>query len=611
MTDIARLVVKMEAENAQLLKKVDQTGKRLARWEKSTTRSVDNVKKAFIALGGAVVLKRLITNVTNTIVEFERLRTTLVSVTGSVKNSEVAFARLKEMTAKTPFQLTEITEGFIKLKSFGLDPLDGTYQALIDQSAMLGGDQQTLNGIILAVGQAWAKQKLQGEEILQLIERGVPVWSMLEKALGKNTKEIQKLSEQGKLGRKEIKLLIDEIARTSTGAAERQMDTLGGAFSNLGDASANLADALGEAGLTKVLKGLTAGLNNAATGVTDLVNQLNGRISVDQIDRSIGAISNKMTDLIKQNSYFYERGMKIPPGTIQQLEYLRTELKSLEAQRAALIEQQGIPPESQDGGEGGGEDPISEKIKNDLERLQQSLMTADQLEQSRYERSLEQLRTFRENKAITQEELDALELQLEQQHKDNLTNIEIDYWERIKNAREKSMTELERFSQKSWKSQTNTILGQMAAMTAGVAQGNKLMFNINKAAAASQAILNMHEAVSSAYKWGTVWGGPAGGAAMAAIAAGAQVARIASILGTSFGGGSAAPSVAGTGGGATTVNTVDVTGAATSAPQVSTLTVNLGDFDVAALPETTLRTLLTQIEDARTDMGDATQVIYV
>ena len=74
-----------------------------------------------------------------------------------------------------------------------------------------------------ASGQAWAEQKLQGEEILQLVEPGVPIWSLLEKVTGKNTQELQKLSSAGKLGRDTIKLLTQEIGKSSEGAAAANM----------------------------------------------------------------------------------------------------------------------------------------------------------------------------------------------------------------------------------------------------------------------------------------------------------------------------------------------------------------------------------------------------
>ncbi|MNC70662.1 hypothetical protein D3C75_1214970 [compost metagenome] len=69
---------------------------------------------------------------------------------------------------------------FVRLKAFGIDPMNGAMQGMVDQAFKLGGGFEEVQGISLALGQAWAKQKLQGEESLQLIERGVPVWQLLE-----------------------------------------------------------------------------------------------------------------------------------------------------------------------------------------------------------------------------------------------------------------------------------------------------------------------------------------------------------------------------------------------------------------------------------------------
>ncbi|MEG6624265.1 tape measure protein, partial [Pseudomonas aeruginosa] len=83
------------------------------------------------------------------------------------------------------------------LKAYGLDPMDGSLKAIEDQSEKLGGGMERLEGITTAVGQAWAKQKLQTEEILQLVERGVPVWDMLAKVTGKNAAQLQDLASKG------------------------------------------------------------------------------------------------------------------------------------------------------------------------------------------------------------------------------------------------------------------------------------------------------------------------------------------------------------------------------------------------------------------------------
>lgn len=167
--------------------------------------------------------------------KFEKLDIQLAGVMGSIAAGEQASAWIKDFAKNTPLQLDQVTETFVRLKNFGLDPMDGIMQSIIDQSEKLGGGYERVQGISLALGQAWAKQKLQGEEILQLIERGVPVWQLLENVTGKNTAQLQKLSEAGKLGRDVMKQLIDEIGRSAEGQAQKGMGTLSGLISNAKD----------------------------------------------------------------------------------------------------------------------------------------------------------------------------------------------------------------------------------------------------------------------------------------------------------------------------------------------------------------------------------------
>ncbi len=165
----------------------------------------------------------------------ERLSVQLKAVMGSISGGEQATSWIQNFAKNTPLQLDEVTQVFVRLKAFGLDPMDGSMQGVVDQAYKLGGGFEEVQGVSLALGQAWAKQKLQGEEILQLIERGVPVWEMLEKVTGKNTQELQKLSEAGQLGRDVIRGLMNEMAQESAGAAAENMSLLSGLISNARD----------------------------------------------------------------------------------------------------------------------------------------------------------------------------------------------------------------------------------------------------------------------------------------------------------------------------------------------------------------------------------------
>lgn len=191
----------------------------------------------------------------------ERLDVQLKAVMGSIAGGKEASAWIQDFAKNTPLQLSEVTQVFVRLKAFGIDPMNGAMQGIVDQAYKLGGGFEEVQGISLALGQAWAKQKLQGEEILQLIERGVPVWQLLEQVTGKNTAELQKLSEAGKLGRDTISALMNEIAAQSSGAAANNMSLLSGLISNAQDNLAKFYRMVAENGALTWLKSQLASLN--------------------------------------------------------------------------------------------------------------------------------------------------------------------------------------------------------------------------------------------------------------------------------------------------------------------------------------------------------------
>ncbi|WP_434340185.1 tape measure protein [Motilimonas cestriensis] len=226
---------------------------------------LNQITLGLIAAGAAYIgidtLKNSVLDLLNTGGRFEKLDTQMKSLMGSIEAGERATQWVQDFAKNTPYQLDGVTAAFVKMKAFGLDPMDGSMQAIADQVAKLGGDQEMLEGTVLAVGQAWAKQKLQGEEILQLIERGIPVWDLLEKATGKNTLELQKMSSAGQLGRKEIKLLMDEMAKGAAGSAIAMMDTWNGLASNLQDNIDKLKNTVAKAGLLDYFKAELSQLN--------------------------------------------------------------------------------------------------------------------------------------------------------------------------------------------------------------------------------------------------------------------------------------------------------------------------------------------------------------
>lgn len=121
-----------------------------------------------------------------------------------------------------------------------------------------------------------------------------------------------------------------------------------------------------------------------------------------------------------------------------------------------------------------------------------------------------------------------------------------------------------KMTQWHWSQQTKTIFGELEQTTRGVAQHNKTMFEINKVAGIANAVVNTAEGVTKTL---AKYPGPIG-IALAAVHAAAGIAQINAIRSTQFGGGGgAAPSVSGSGGGLPAEQGPDTNQAAPNAGQ--------------------------------------------
>lgn len=224
-------------------KKSDKAMAMLNQSVRAASRGIDSLgNRTIVGLGAAgFAFERTFIK---TAANFETLAASMQSIMGSESGAASALGWIEDFTQSTPYALDEVTQSFIRLKAYGLDPMDGTMQAIADQASKMGGSAEQVEGIATALGQAWTKGKLQAEEMNQMLERGVPVYEYLQKAskdLGKNfgkgfsTAQIQDMASKGQLTRSAIQDLIRVMGEETKGSAELQMKTWNGMISNMGD----------------------------------------------------------------------------------------------------------------------------------------------------------------------------------------------------------------------------------------------------------------------------------------------------------------------------------------------------------------------------------------
>lgn len=247
-----------------------------------------------LAIAGAGLIYLFKRQFIDTADQFERLNISLEAIEGSAEKAKDAMTFLKKLTLNTPFQLQDIAQVYRTMRGYGMDPTNGSLQAIIDQVAKLGGSGEDLLGIAIQLGQAFGKQKLLAQDMRPLIERGVPVWQLLQHAaerMGKKIpiKELQKMGEEGKLGLGAWKALVEQMGIESEGAAQKMMVSWSGMFSNLKDRWTFFKIAVMNSGpfdnLKKKLQGILETIDRmAADGSLDALAELWGQKISDGIE---------------------------------------------------------------------------------------------------------------------------------------------------------------------------------------------------------------------------------------------------------------------------------------------------------------------------------------
>ncbi len=109
-------------------------------------------------------------------------------------------------------------------------------QALVDFAAATGLSNDKLRDLGVALGQVKGAGKLQGQEVLQFVNAGLPIYGILSKATGKSVAELKKLQEQGKLTADiVIPAVLSSLEQNFGGAAGRLSETFSGLVSSIGD----------------------------------------------------------------------------------------------------------------------------------------------------------------------------------------------------------------------------------------------------------------------------------------------------------------------------------------------------------------------------------------
>lgn len=209
--------------------------------------------------------------------EMERMRVMLRGLNKDKANPGKAAAEdmqyIVDMAQNAPFAMQALTDSFVKFRSAGLDPTDGSLKALVDSVARFGGDSELLKRAAVAVQQMSGKGVVSMEELRQQLGEAVPnAMKAMADAAGITMGELTKAVSSGTVEAKQaLSLMFVGLRAENENAAKDMMQTYTGALAQLQTSFTLFADRVGQTGyldsLSKGMKEL-ASIMNSAEGIS-------------------------------------------------------------------------------------------------------------------------------------------------------------------------------------------------------------------------------------------------------------------------------------------------------------------------------------------------------
>ena len=224
MASLGDLVVKIGADTRGLNKQLGKVQREFRSMTGNITQLGQNLTRSLtvpLAAMGAAAVKSA--------ADLETLETSFISLTGGAEQARDMVQQLNQFTAETPFQLEQVGKAARQLIASGtaVGEVSQKLQFLGDIAATSGSSIDEIAAIFAKVN---AKGKVELENLNQLAERGIPIFTALSEATGLLPSELGAGAVSVEQFNNTLQSFADE-GGFANGAMERLSQTAAGRFS--------------------------------------------------------------------------------------------------------------------------------------------------------------------------------------------------------------------------------------------------------------------------------------------------------------------------------------------------------------------------------------------
>lgn len=160
----------------------------------------------------------------------QQLENSFITLTWSSEKAKEVLQQIEDLAADSPFDKFNLADNTKKLIWFGFAAENSVpiMQVLWNTVAAMWWNEEMLDWLVLALGQIQAKGKLSAEELMQMAERGIPVFDILREQLWLTEEQIWNIWNAWIEAADAIPALLAWMQEKYLWALEAQSNTLQG-----------------------------------------------------------------------------------------------------------------------------------------------------------------------------------------------------------------------------------------------------------------------------------------------------------------------------------------------------------------------------------------------
>lgn len=207
-----------------------------------------DAKQLAMSLVGGLGFEQLAEHIFDVRSQFQQLEISFTTMLGSEQKAGALMNQLVQTAAKTPFDMSSITNGAKQLLAYGT-AANEVNDILVHLGDISAGLSVPLNDLVYLYGTTMSQGRMYTVDLRQFMGRGIPMAEELGKIMGKTTQEVQQAVTDGKVGADLVKKAIINMTEEGGkfgGLMEKQSTTLQGKWSNIGDSVDQMFNELGK-----------------------------------------------------------------------------------------------------------------------------------------------------------------------------------------------------------------------------------------------------------------------------------------------------------------------------------------------------------------------------